>query len=380
MLPKVHYDFTDVADVWPSTSAFDWFQFALSPLHLKLVKRLSGSPAILSMEAPRQYCILLGRLCRRGKLVIFHFENGKHQKKKAKEAKKLGIMKKPKALEAHRQQAIEEQDAKKVAQKERVLELPKKNRSMLFSEKIKKFIKAHSRHLRLQEELKRSQAHLKKLGEQLGSDAVGPSANEDDLNINSISDRETADEPQADASSRKKRTRLHLEPHDISNRENSTKGDKLEKLSRFHVLHLQSSNSKEPKAYGDANNGHKPLAFGEKPRKGVNVPSDTSLPDKSKVSESGLPLPPTGMAAHVVEEDVKVVEMEEKAHVVIVAAAGAVPEVTFKILTLPFLLPPLPLIPQNVYVQHLNSTSRSCHVMAIILVRLAVKMMQGSDD
>ncbi|CAI9772725.1 unnamed protein product [Fraxinus pennsylvanica] len=258
-------------------------------------------------------------------------------------------------LEIFLEQKVQEADSLNLEIQELEMQLSKeKEECKRITSKIKKFIKAHSRHLRLQEELKRSQAHLKKLGEQLGSDAAGPSANEDDLNINTISDDETADEPQADASSCKKRTRVHLEPRDNSNRENSTKGDKLEKLSRFHVRRLQSSNSKEPKAYGDANNGHKPLAYGEKPRKGVNAPSDTSLPDKSKVSESGLPLPPTGMAAHVVGEDVEVVEMEEKAHMVIAAAAGAEPEVKFKIPSLPFLLPPLPLIPQNVYIQYMG--------------------------
>lgn len=63
----------------------------------------------------------------------------------------------------------------------------------------------------------RSQAQLKKLGEQLGSDAAGPIVNEDDININTMSDDETADEVLKDASPRKKRTRVHLEPRDISN-------------------------------------------------------------------------------------------------------------------------------------------------------------------
>lgn len=58
--------------------------------------------------------------------------------------------------------------------------------------------------------------------------------------------------------------------------ENPTRGDKLAKLSRHHVHPLQSSYSKEPEAYGDANNGHKQSALVEKER---NTP-DTALLDK----------------------------------------------------------------------------------------------------
>ncbi|KAL2474189.1 Zinc finger CCCH domain-containing protein 13 [Forsythia ovata] len=256
-------------------------------------------------------------------------------------------------LETFLEEKVQEADSLNLEIHELEMQLSKeKEECKRITSKIKKFIKAHGRHLRLQEELKRSQAQLKKLGEQLGSDAAGPSANEDDLNINTMSDDETTAEPQTDASPRKKRTRVHLEPRDILNQENPTKGDKLVKLSRRPVRHLQPSNSKEAEAYGDANNGHKPSAHGEKPRKGVNIPSDTALPDKSKVSESGLPLPPTSMAAHAVDEDVEVVEMEEKAHVVAAASAGAEPEVAFKIPRLPFLPPPPPLIPKNVYIQY----------------------------
>ncbi|XP_022895094.1 zinc finger CCCH domain-containing protein 13 isoform X2 [Olea europaea var. sylvestris] len=256
-------------------------------------------------------------------------------------------------LEIFLEKKVQEADSLNLGIQELEMQLSKeKEECKRITSKMKKFIKAHGRHLRLQEELKRSQAQLKKLGEQLGSDAAGPIANEDDININTMSDDETADELLKDASPRKKRTRVHLEPRDISNEENPTRGDKLAKLSRRHVHHLQSSYSKEPEAYGDANNGHKQSALVEKER---NTP-DTALPDKFKVSESGLPLPPTGMAAHAVDEDVEVVETEEKAHVVAAASAGAGPEVAPKIPRLPFLPPPPPppppLIPQNVYIQY----------------------------
>ncbi|CAA2953706.1 Hypothetical predicted protein [Olea europaea subsp. europaea] len=71
-----------------------------------------------------------------------------------------------------------------------------------------------------------------------------------------------------------------------------------------------------------------------------------------KLSELGLPLSPTGMAGHAVDEDVEVVETEGFFHVVAAASAGTGPEVASKILRLPFLPPPSPpLIPQNVCIQ-----------------------------
>ncbi|CAI9759971.1 unnamed protein product [Fraxinus pennsylvanica] len=256
-------------------------------------------------------------------------------------------------LEIFLEEKVQEADSLNLGIQELEMQLSKeKEECKRITSKMKKFIKAQGRHLRLQEELKRSQAQLKKLGEQLGSDATGLRANEDDININTMSDYEIADEPLKDASPLKKRTRVHLEPRDISNQENPTRGDKLAKLSRRHMHHLQSSYIKESEAYGDANNGHKQSAHGEEARKGVNT-LDIALPDKSKASESGLPLPPTGMAAHAVDEDAEVVEMEEKAHVVAAASTGTGTEVAFKIPCLPFMLPPPPpLIPQNVYIQY----------------------------
>lgn len=58
------------------------------------------------------------------------------------------------------------------------------------SSKIKKFVKANHRHSRIQDELKRSEARVQRLGEQLGLDARS-AANEEDISINILSDEET---------------------------------------------------------------------------------------------------------------------------------------------------------------------------------------------
>lgn len=70
-----------------------------------------------------------------------------------------------------------------------------------------------------------------------------------------------------------------------------------------------------------------------------------------KASETGLTLPSTGIAAHAIDEDVEVVEMDDKFQGAAAASTGAdETEVTLKIPRLPFLPPPPP-IPQNAYIQ-----------------------------
>ncbi|CAL9162703.1 unnamed protein product, partial [Musa hybrid cultivar] len=59
--------------------------------------------------------------------------------------------------------------------------------------KIKKFIKAHGWYIKAQEELRRSQTHLQKIGYQLSSDTLRTYANEDDPSINVTSDGDPND-------------------------------------------------------------------------------------------------------------------------------------------------------------------------------------------
>uniref|UniRef100_A0A7N0TF86 C3H1-type domain-containing protein n=1 Tax=Kalanchoe fedtschenkoi TaxID=63787 RepID=A0A7N0TF86_KALFE len=56
--------------------------------------------------------------------------------------------------------------------------------------KIKKFVKAHNRHSRIQDELKRSQARLHKFGVQLGSHITSSSTQGDDWTMNVLSEDE----------------------------------------------------------------------------------------------------------------------------------------------------------------------------------------------
>ncbi|PWA63435.1 zinc finger CCCH domain-containing protein 13 [Artemisia annua] len=73
----------------------------------------------------------------------------------------------------------------KIEELEKQLSMEKEE-SRRISSKLRKFVKANNRHTRIQDELKRSQARLQRLGEQLGLDA----ANEDDIGIDMLSDEE----------------------------------------------------------------------------------------------------------------------------------------------------------------------------------------------
>lgn len=100
-------------------------------------------------------------------------------------------------LEDHKEQLqiyLEESAKKAESLNSKIEELEKqlsmeKEECRRISYKLRKFVKANNRHTRIQDELKRSQARLQRLGEQLGLDA-GATANEDDIGIDMLSDEE----------------------------------------------------------------------------------------------------------------------------------------------------------------------------------------------
>nr|KJB31818.1 hypothetical protein B456_005G209600 [Gossypium raimondii] len=212
--------------------------------------------------------------------------------------------------------------------------------------RIKKFVKAHNRCSQIEDELRRSQARLQKSGEQLVLHISGTSGDEENSNVNIVSDGET--------------NHLHTSyPHKVS-RGNSSPSKKrlwtnkdttegpicegkalqaetvrLGKRSRWSERPSQSNIDKENGSLKNGNSGAVPLASNEKPRKGKKVSVRTSTTDKLKGARSSLSLPLTSMAAHAVD-DVEILEVEEKVE------ASA----------LPFLLPPPPPIRQNGYSQY----------------------------
>ncbi|KGN43539.1 zinc finger CCCH domain-containing protein 13 isoform X4 [Cucumis sativus] len=169
--------------------------------------------------------------------------------------------------------------------------------------KIKKFVKAHNRHSRLQDELSRSQVRLQQLGDQLGSDVNKIGANEEDSSINIVSDGE---DPGYHAS----------DPfHDLQRDTSASK-------RKMHDVQDIAENLKR--------------ANESRQRRG-RTSSSVSSADKVRGLDSGVAVPLTSMAGHAVDEEVDIdleINHEEKEprENSMEAASGS----------LPFLPPPPP--------------------------------------
>ncbi|XP_026409167.1 zinc finger CCCH domain-containing protein 13-like isoform X1 [Papaver somniferum] len=192
--------------------------------------------------------------------------------------------------------------------------------------KVKKFIKAHVRYSRAQEELEKSQAWLQKLGDQLASDASRPSANKEGLSLHICSDGEFN---QDDALSPRKELQNHASPFKKrlqssigvseakqANMKMSLAGpNRLKKFSQRDGISESEHNPKE----GDSVNNnivgskrHRSLGMENKSKRRKNDPSSIASLEKAKGVDSGHMLPSTSMAAHAVDEFTDTIDMDEK--------------------------------------------------------------------
>ncbi|KAL6570673.1 hypothetical protein OROGR_000223 [Orobanche gracilis] len=278
-----------------------------------------------------------------------------------------------KILESHKQQLemdledkVKEADILTLKIHELEMQLAKENEEATrYTAKIKKFVKAHNRHLRLQDELKRSHAQLQKLGEQLELDAAGPGT-KDDSQIDTVSaDIIGVSSPlngdQTNCSPQRKRSRVLLEYPAALDQVNQIEGtqerteirrNRVEKLSRYSGNHDQLSNSTKPEVDVDGHNEPGASEYEYESIGGLNRPADVA--SMYKVSEMGLPLPPTGIAAQAMDEDVEVVDLNDESRVAGTASTQAETDLKLKFLHAPFLPPPppLPSIPPNIYLQY----------------------------
>ncbi|XP_039161499.1 zinc finger CCCH domain-containing protein 13 isoform X1 [Eucalyptus grandis] len=103
--------------------------------------------------------------------------------------------------------------------------------------KIKKFVKAHQRYSRSQDELKRSELQLHNLGDQLGMDAIGVGNNEEDSSVNIVSDGEPTGNYVASPKSRLKYSQGKAYPqvNDDKDEEGMDKRMVLSKLMKARV-------------------------------------------------------------------------------------------------------------------------------------------------
>ncbi|KAL3714770.1 hypothetical protein ACJRO7_006639 [Eucalyptus globulus] len=142
--------------------------------------------------------------------------------------------------------------------------------------KIKKFVKAHQRYSRSQDELKRSELQLHNLGDQLGMDAIGVGNNEEDSSVNIVSDGEPTGNYVASPKSRLKYSQGKAYPQVNDDKDEEGNGQK---------------------------NGPKQADEGKSKREKA-VSSSISSAEKvlPKGPLIGMTLPPTGMAAHAIDE------------------------------------------------------------------------------
>ncbi|KAI3948759.1 hypothetical protein MKX01_022173 [Papaver californicum] len=192
--------------------------------------------------------------------------------------------------------------------------------------KIKKFIKAHVRYSRAQEELEKSQAWLQKLGDQLASDASRPSADKDGLSLHIGSDREfnqddalsPRNELQNHASPFKKRllSSLGINEAKQANMKKSLAGpNKLEKFTQRDGFSESEHNLKEGDSVNKNMVGSKrrrSLGMENKSKRRKNGPSSIASLEKAKGMDSGHMLPSTSMAAHAVDEFTNANDVDEK--------------------------------------------------------------------
>lgn len=194
------------------------------------------------------------------------------------------------------------------------------------SSSIKKFVKEYNRFLRAQDDVKRSQARLQKLGNQLSSHLTGSEGNDRDAEIDIVSDEEnnghhlrTARDTQSELQNTSSLTRKrHHVDQDTTKEpvedamlrgggEDKLETSKLKKPSRWTMDYSKSNSEKETTGWISEDTINEASAKEDK-RKRRRFSSGTPASDKTKGAGSGLVMPSTSMAAHAVDE---VTEIEE---------------------------------------------------------------------
>lgn len=281
-------------------------------------------------------------------------------------------------LQMYLEESVQEVDSlnSKIEELERQLSTEKEECKRI-SSKIRKFIKANIRHSRIQDELKRSQSRLQRLGDQLGSDAR-TSANEEDISINVLSDEESLDRllmsprndkasprkaetlaylmmgPRKDqhkASPSKKRMRVDMvEAGEKSKQASSTTGERLslghmrsERPARWGRHFAHTINTGKVRADINGISNVRPLVNDSKPMGKQSNLTSTPSGDKLKDTKS------TRMVANMMDEVVEVVELNEKLDAKDISSARVEEGSTIDNTVLP--PPPPPPVVGNAYLQ-----------------------------
>ncbi|KAK3152191.1 hypothetical protein QOZ80_2BG0155680 [Eleusine coracana subsp. coracana] len=179
--------------------------------------------------------------------------------------------------------------------------------------KMKKFIKAHGRFLKAQDELKRSQARFERLGDLLASDILKRDANEEGSSIH-VDDDLNGHEKSPNAAAPKKRSI----PYSTSEEGKAVKkrrgrdSDTISRPEKYRSEGAVAEFDKQNKGSEATKSLYlkKKLWEDEKDKLG-NVVSSANT-EKVKDSPVKHVLPSTGMAAHAMDDPVEAVELEDR--------------------------------------------------------------------
>lgn len=217
--------------------------------------------------------------------------------------------------------------------------------------KINKFVKAHNRCTEIQDQLKRSEVRLHKLGDELACDFTKIVANEEDSSINIVSEEETAGFLVSPHKEQQNGALQSNTRQDASKPLRESKQVKVcmdapvrsKKVSRGNIP-AQSNCEKEIEA---SRNGRSSPIGNEGKHEKRSIVNDLSA-DKVKSLDSRLVLPSTSLAAHAVDE----VENESEDNIGVAGTASTRVEkgATHEIKDMPP-PPPLPIL-QNSYSQY----------------------------
>ncbi|KAL8196603.1 hypothetical protein R6Q57_024898 [Mikania cordata] len=281
-------------------------------------------------------------------------------------------------LQIYMEESAQETDSLKSKVEELEMQLSaEKDECKRISSKIRKFIRANNRHVRILEELKRSQARLQRLGDQLGSD-VRAIANDDDINTGMLSDEETMENlsispkihkasprrneisanhlmvprrEQFKASPSKKRMRVDISEADEGSKQGHVAGDRAnfgdlrsERHSRWDPNFAELKNTSELRTESNGISNTRPSVNDDKQiRRKSNF---NNSPSRNKYKD----LKSTGIAANAVDEVVEVVELNEKLEAQENLSTRVEGGSTHVNTSLP--PPPPPPIASNVYLQY----------------------------
>ncbi|XP_030482482.1 zinc finger CCCH domain-containing protein 13 isoform X1 [Cannabis sativa] len=212
--------------------------------------------------------------------------------------------------------------------------------------KINKFVKAHDHCIQIRDRLKRSETRLHKLADELGSDINKIGANEEDSNINIVSDGEVAGfpvNPQSEQQNNVSPSNRRLDGGWGPTEQYAT----VKRASRWNIP-AQSNNDKEIQAVATGNGRPRPISK-EGKHENNNFVNLGSADKQKKTLESGFLQPSTSMAAHAIDEDVDI-ELDFNVEATGTDSIRVVD--AYEIDGLPLALPLPPLILKNNYSQY----------------------------